>query len=104
MILETLNGLSLRVAGGRHVKLDALVANRRQPSRVLLGAPPVTETSSAHRDRLAYTLGSGRFAGMDGEIQAQRARHAKCVFVQDRRVAGLIARQIEADHALADKP
>src|SRR5213592_26903 len=40
---------------------------------------------------------------MDGDIQAQGTSESKGIFVQDRRVPSFVARQVEADHPVADE-
>src|ERR1700730_9243450 len=101
MFLETSYSLGMRVARWRHVELHAVFFDHGDDLRVTLGSHAVPEAHGSHGDRLTDTLRPSGFAGMNSDIQAQRSGDAERVFVQDWRMARLVAGQVESDDALA---
>ena len=101
MPLETTDGLRLRIARRRHVELDAVFFDHRDDFGVFLGPHAVPQAHGAHRDRLADAFGPGGFPGMNRDVEPERPRDAKRVFVQDRGMACLVAGEVESDDAVA---
>src|SRR6202165_6345879 len=90
----------MRVAGWRHVELHAAFFDHPTDVRVFLGSNAVPQAHGPHRDRLTDAFGPSGFTGMNRDVQAERSSDAEGIFVQDRRVAGLVTGEVEADDAL----
>src|SRR2546422_6722374 len=103
MLLEPPDRLGLGVAGRRRVQLDTLFSDGGQDLGIFLRPDPVTQTTGSHRDRLAHALRTGRLAGVDRDVEAQRSRESKGIFVQDGRVSSLVPGKVKADHPFADE-